>query len=264
MPPQRPRPGRQRLFAGRTILALILREMSTRYGRTPGGYIWAVFEPLGAIVILSIGFSLLLRAPSLGSSFLLFYASAYLVLSLYQNVATMVSRSLKFSKPLLVYPRVTWIDAILARFLLNTLTGVMVAYLLLTGILFVIDTRMVIDVVPMAQALAQAAFLGLGVGTLNCALFGLYPAWESIWSIATRPLFLASGIFYIYDELPVLAQEILWWNPLIHLTGLMRTGLYVTYRPDHLSMVYVTAFSALTLALGLVLLRRYHKDILNT
>lgn len=244
-------------------MALILREMSTRYGRTPGGYIWAILEPLGVIIILSVGFSLLLRAPALGSSFLLFYASAYLVLSLFQNVATTVARAMMFSKPLLVYPRVSWMDAILARFLLNTLTNLMVAFLLINGILFVIDARLVIDIVPMAITLSLAALLGLGIGTFNCALFGLFPAWEQIWTICTRPLFLASGIFYLYEELHLVAQNILWWNPLIHLTGYMRTGFYVTYHPNYINLVYVAAFGVVLLTLGLLLMRRHHKTILN-
>lgn len=55
----------------RNILALILREMSTRYGRTPGGYVWMIVEPMAGIMLLAVGFSLLLRSPSLGISFLL-------------------------------------------------------------------------------------------------------------------------------------------------------------------------------------------------
>ncbi|MEP2529990.1 ABC transporter permease [Shimia sp.] len=244
-------------------MALILREMSTRYGATPGGYIWAVLEPLGAIIILSIGFSLLLRAPSLGNSFLLFYASGYLIMALYMNVSSVVARALNFSKALLLYPRVTWIDAILSRFLLNTLTNVMIAYLLLTGVIWAIDARITVEIAPMALALALAAFLGLGIGTLNCALFGLFPAWINVWGIATRPLFLASGVIYIYEDLPRAAQNVLWWNPILHLTGLIRSGLYITYRPDHLSLIYVCAVAVVSLTLGLILMRRYYKEILN-
>ena len=262
-PAQKPLAGQRRFPAARAVMALMLREMSTRFGRTPGGYVWAILEPLGAILILSIGFSLLLRAPSLGNSFLLFYASAYLVLSLYRNVSTTVARALSFSKALLVYPSVIWIDALLARFFLNTLTNALVAYLLLSVIMVTVETRITFDASIMVMAMLLAALLGLSIGTLNCALFGLFPAWETIWNIATRPLFLASGIFYIYEDLPVLAQDILWWNPLMHLTGLMRSGLYITYRPDHLSILYVLCFIVVPLSLGLLLLRRYHKDILN-
>ena len=196
--PSIPRPGQgtaRRWVAPRTIMALILREMSTRYGRSPGGYIWAVLEPLGAILVLSFGFSLMMRSPSLGSSFLLFYATGYVPFNLYQTLSLAIARSISFSKPLLMYPAVTWMDAILARLLLNTLTGLLVAYVLLTGIILAGDTRVVLDTVPIVQAMAIAALLGFGVGTFNCAIGGLWPTYDVIWSIATRPLFIVSGIF---------------------------------------------------------------------
>ncbi len=247
----------------RTISALILREMSTRYGRSPGGYVWAILEPLAAILILSFGFSLLVRAPSLGNSFILFYASGYMVFNLYQTLSLTVSRSITFSRPLLMYPVVTWLDAILARFILNTLTGLLVTYLLMAAALATIDSRTVLEMAPIARSLALAAILGLGIGTLNCALGGLYPAYEIIWSIATRPLFLISGIFYIYEDMPRNIQEILWYNPLLHITGLMRVGIYPSYNPLYISDIYVLTVSLACLLMGLILLGRYHRDILN-
>ena len=41
----------------RAVAALVLREMSTRYGRTPGGYLWAILEPLGMIIMNRPGFT---------------------------------------------------------------------------------------------------------------------------------------------------------------------------------------------------------------
>lgn len=252
-----------RFTTGRTILALILREMSTRYGRSPGGYIWAILEPLGAIIMLGFGFSLLLRNPSLGNSFLLFYATGFLPFSLYQNLSGTVARSINFSKPLLRYPAVTWVDAVLARLLLNSLTGVLVTYIVLTGILFLNDTRTVIEYGPLLEALFLTILLGFGIGVLNCALFGLIAVWDTVWSIVTRPLFLASGIFFIYEDMPPVVQDVLWYNPLLHLTGLMRQGFYPMYAPQYISLTYVASFSLIALFFGLLLLSRYHRDILN-
>lgn len=271
MPPSSPptepfaaalRPNR-RFPTFRSVLALLLREMSTRYGRTPGGYIWAVLEPLGAIVILAFAFSLLIRSPSLGNSFVLFYASGYLPFNLYQTVSLTTSRAISFSRPLLFYPSVTWLDAILARFILNTLTGAMVAYILIAAILTVSDVTVVLNIPPMVEAIALSAFLGLGIGSLNCLLMGLFPTWDVVWSIMTRPLFLASGVFFLYEDMPPIVQEILWYNPLLHITGIMRTGLYSNYNPDYVSVEYVIAVSMISLAMGLLLLRRHHKTILN-
>ncbi|MBE1291317.1 MAG: sugar ABC transporter permease [Rhodobacteraceae bacterium] len=257
-------PKTSRKFATtRTIFALILREMSSRYGRSPGGYIWAILEPLGGIMILGFAFSLIMRTPPLGNSFILFFATGYLPFNLYRTLERATAKGLSYSKALLAYPAVTWADAILARFLLNSLTGIFVTYLLLAGILATQDTRVTLDALPILGAISMVLLLGLGLGTLNCALGGKIAAWDQIWSIASRPLFLASGVFFLYDDMPKAAQDILWYNPLIHVISYLRTGFYPTYHPDYISIPYVVTFGLILLALGVVLVGRYHRDILN-
>ncbi|OCX66438.1 sugar ABC transporter permease [Thioclava sp. SK-1] len=247
----------------RVIMALTLREMSSRYGRSPGGYIWAILEPLGGIFVMALGFSLLVRSPPLGTSFLLFYASGFTAFNLYQGISNTVARAIAFSKQLLSYPAVSWLDAILARFILNSLTGIMVGYITIVSILVITGERPNLDVGPLIEGLLLTLLLGLSVGTLNCALMGVISVWDQIWSIATRPLFIISGVFFLYDTLPQTIQDILWFNPLLHIVGLMHMGFYPTYHPVHISPLYVIMVSLGMLFLGLVLLGRYHRDILN-
>lgn len=262
--PQLPGSGLTTSFrTGRTIFALVLREMSTRYGRSPGGYLWAILEPLGGIFILALAFSLLLRSPSLGNSFILFYATGFVPFTLYQNISTTVARALTFSKPLMQYPAVTWGDAVFARFILNALTGIFVGYIVLTVIMIFVDTHVLLNIVPLLKVIGLTLLFGLAVGVLNCVLIGLFPAWDLIWSIVTRPLFIASGVIFLYDDMPPFVQDILWYNPLMHITGLMRTGFYSTYDPGYISELYVICVSLVVLFLGTVLLRRYHREILN-
>lgn len=247
----------------RTIAALMLREMAAQYGRNPGGYLWAILEPLGMIVILSLGFALMLRSPSLGNSFLLFYATGYLPFTLFIKVSRVIMNAMGYSRALLRYPAVSWFDAVAARALLHVLTELLVSYLLLAGILIVIDTRTVLDFGPIVESFAMAALLGIGVGLVNCVFVGFIPVWLNIWNIFTRPLFLASGIFWVLSDLPQVAADILWWNPLVHITGLARLGYYPTYEPQFISKVFVWGLGLGLTALGLLLMRRFNLIILN-
>ena len=254
----------KRPFAtSRTILALMLREMSTRYGRTPGGYLWTVIEPLAAIIFLSFGFSLMLKNPSLGNSFLLFYATGYMPFDIYMTLARTCRHALGFSRPLLRYPAVTWVDAMCARFLLNGLTGAFNTFLLLGGILLLVDTQTILDPVAILIALSLTFLLGLGVGAVNAVVAAFFPIWDIIWSVVNRPLFIASGIFFLYDEMPQFAQDILWYNPLIHIVGLMRTGFYPTYAGAYISISYVLFLALGLTAFGFLLLHRYNREIVN-
>lgn len=251
---------RQRL---RIVAALILREMATRYGRTPGGYAWALLEPLGIIVMLSIGFALLLRSPPLGNSFILFYATGYLPLSLFLRSSRAVMQALTFSRPLLKYPVVSWLDTIVARSVLNILTDLLVAYVLLTAIILGTGATVIIDFPPILLSFVLAALLAVGVGLINCVVIGFYPIWGTIWSIITRPLFLASGVIWLYRDLPTGAQDVLWWNPLLHIISIARTGYFPTYEPQFVSVVFALVPSLVLIALGLMLMRRFHLRLLN-
>jgi capsular polysaccharide transport system permease protein len=261
--PRAPRLRPPRFVALRCILALVLREMGSTYGRSPGGYLWAILEPLGAILLLSLGFSLLVRAPSLGTSFLLFYATGYLPFSLFTGMHRKTAAALKFSKALLAYPRVIWLDAIIARAGLTFLTDLTVFCILVPGILLVAETRTVIDIGPILTGIGMAAIIGLAIGTLNCLLFAIIPVWVQIFGILTRPLFLASGVFFIYEDMPPVAQDILWWNPLLHAVGEVRRGFYPTYEAAYVSVPYGLGLGLAGVALGLLLLRRHHARVLN-
>ena len=251
------------LASFRTITALVLREMATTYGRSPGGYLWAVLEPVAGIALLSLVFSFALRNPSLGTNFQLFYATGIVPLGIFTTVSNRVAQSVNFSRPLLTYPSVTFIDAILARFILNMLTQIMVAYLVFAGILWMYDTMVIIKLSVIAEALALSGALALGIGTLNCFLFTRFPIWAQIWGILMKPIYIISCIFMVFDDLPSWAREILWYNPIIHLVGMMRHGFYSTYHATYVSGGYVLGISAICMVFGLLLLRKHQYSLLN-
>lgn len=262
-PAQTPKPTRHRFASARTITALVMREMATTYGRSPGGYVWAILEPVAGIALLSALFSLGFRAPAIGTNFPIFYATGLVPFLMYVDLSNKVAMSLIFSKPLLTYPSVTFVDALLARFLVNLLTQLMVCYVVFVGILFLFETRTIPDIASIALALVMAAALALGIGTMNAVLFTAFPVWQRVWAIMSRPLLLISGVIFIFDDVPSPYDDYLWWNPLIHVVGQMRSGFYPTYDGSYISYGYVFGLSGVLLLFGLIFLRRYHRDILD-
>lgn len=257
-----PHAGR-RFAMARTVFALLLREMATTYGRSPGGYIWAVVQPVAAIAMMTVFFKLFMRTPSLGINFPLFYATGYLALNMFTTLSNKMGSSIRFSRPLLAYPSVTFVDAILARFLLGFLTEVMIIYLVFAGIMIIWETRAFLDLTRIVEAAALMAVLGFGVGVLNCYLMSAFPIWEQAWGILTRPLFIVSTIFYTLEDMPQHVRDVLWFNPIVHGVGIMRMGFYPTYQPQWISVTYVLSIAFVCAVLGLMLLRRHHRDLIN-
>ncbi len=250
-----------KLSASRTIAALGLREMVTSYGRSPGGWLWAVVEPVAAIALLAFAFSLAFRAPPLGTSFPLFYATGFLPYLLFHDVSQKVAASIRFSRPLLNFGAVTYLDALFARFLLNVLTHLLIISIVLSGILIFAGSDAHIDLTLISLALLSAASLAAGIGTLNCYLFAAFPAWERLWAIGLRPLFIISGVVFLFEDVPRAYQPILAANPLYHVTGLMRAAIYPTYSPTYISLAFVFGVAVSTAVLGMLFLDRFHDEL---
>ncbi|WP_138468516.1 ABC transporter permease [Poseidonocella sp. HB161398] len=246
----------------RVVGALILREMATTYGKSPGGYLWAVLEPTLGIMVMALGFSLLVRTPPVGDNFMLFYATGLLPFSMYMDLSNKISGSITFSRQLLAYPSVTFIDAILARFLLNALMQMLVFYIILGGIIVIFQPEMIMNISQIALALSLIMYLALGIGLFNCFMFSYYPLYRQLWGIATRPLLICSGVFFTYDSLPPALQDWLWFNPILQIVGLMREGVYFQYDASYVSLSYIILFASVPALAGLFFLRRYYRVIL--
>lgn len=260
-----PRLRARRARTARSILALMLREMSSTYGRSPGGYVWALLEPVGAIAMftLIIALGLRLTTPSIGVSFALFFATGVLPYRMFLSNSRNIAAAISYSRPLLLYPSVTYTDAILARFLLQILTHSLTFCIVMGAILVLFDTRALLDLPSILLSLAMAASLGLGLGVLNAYLFPTFPLWKSVWGILTTPLFFLSTILFAYEDMPAIGQEVLWYNPLVHVVGVMRRGFFGIYDAAWASPVYVFGLSGVMTLLGFVLLGRYYRFIAN-
>jgi capsular polysaccharide transport system permease protein len=109
----------------------------------------------------------------------------------------------------------------------------------------------------------MAAVLGLGVGTLNCYLFMAYPINERLWQIATRPLVIVSGLFFLLESVPEPYRDWLWYNPLFHITGEMRNGIFSVYSATYVSYLFVYGLGASLFAIGFLLLSNSYRDLIE-
>jgi len=248
------RPQFQRL---RVIAALVLRGMGTRNSRSAGGYLWSVLQPLGAMLLIAFAFSMMLKSPPLGTSFILFYSTGTIPFRHYGSMANAVAGAIGANRGLLAYPVVNPLDAVFAAAILAFMTDAMVAVGIFAGIGAFTDADITLDLAPAAGAFFLAALVGLGVGAINCVLFGYFPTWKNVWGVLSRPLFLMSGVLYLYDSVPSRLQDFLWWNPMLQVVGLMRSGFYSTYEATYVSIPYVLAFAGTLFLVGGWLLRRH-------
>jgi capsular polysaccharide transport system permease protein len=215
------------------------------------------------VVILSLAFSLFMRTPRLGTNFPLFYITGILPYHIYSQISNRVSGSIRFSRHLLGFPSVTVMDALMARFLLNSFINVIVFIVLSYGVIHYYDLRINVLIEPIVMALLMAFSLAIGIGTFNSVLFIMFPAYEYFWSMLTRPLSIASGVLILIEDMPDWLFHLLWWNPAAHIVSEMRHGFYPFYDTSWISPFYVFMVSAIAFVLGLITLQRYVYDALD-
>ena len=248
----------------RVLFALVVREMSTKFGRSWGGYAWAIAEPLGGVLLLTFVFSFAFRRPPLGSSFPLFYATGIIPFFLFVGVSGSVAQAISTNRGLLTYPVVRPLDAVLAKFITDFLTLLVVGVLLCGGIIVYYRLPVNLDIASIFNGFLLMGLLGLGIGTLNCALYRFWPTWKHIWNVLTKPLFIISGMFFTFESLPVQAQAVLWYNPLIHAIGLLRSGFYPGYEAAYVTPLYPLGIAGVTFVIGAYLLRRHRSRLLES
>ena len=247
----------------RVVAALLIREMSTRFGSRPGGYIWALVDPASYIILLTVIFQAIARHPALGTSFPLFYASGYLAFQFYIAVASYVGSALGANKALLSYPNVAPFDTVVARFILQFGTTAFVACIVVGVISLGLYHPLRLDWPPIIEASLAASLLALGVALSNTVLFRAWPIYESVYAIISKPLMLVSGVFFLPGSLPDPFREIVLLNPLAHVIILFRTGFYPEYRAGGYSAPYLYAFVTASLFIGMTLFSASTKLLRN-
>ena len=258
---QQPRARRFRTF--RVISALIMRETGSRESRTSLGFLWTMIDPILGVMILSICFLIIQRQPRYGTNFPLFYVTGVLPFHLYTHVAGRVATSIRYSSNLLGFPSVTVIDVIMARFILNVFTNLVVFLAMAIWVVEWYDLRVNPNLYEVILSLTMAAALGLGIGTMNSFLFLWQPAYETLWSVLNRPMTIFSGVMFSISDLPTYIFNILKWLPMAHLVAEMRHAYYPSYMHDFVSPAYVFLISAVAFTIGLVGLHRYVFDLLE-
>lgn len=243
-----------------TITALIERDVVAALGSHPVGAIWAILEPVLAILILTGLFYIIVPAPPLGDSFALFYATGVIPLFAVQTVSQKMAVALRLHRPLLVFGRVGLFEIALSQL------TVALAQQLLAGALVLLIVCILSDwavVGGFALLLISGCIFTSGVGVLSFWLGGVYQIWPRILAMILRPMVLVSGVFFLIDDIGRPYADWLMWNPVAHLIMVFRGAVYGFYTAPGADLMYPVALGVGAGFVGLVGLLASQKDLLD-
>ena len=246
----------------RVIVALILRETKTRFGKHRLGYVWALIEPAVFILIFGVLRTAIRDRIPFGESILLFIIPALLLVRIFIGLAGHMGASISANKALLAYPPVKPPDVIIARFLLEMLTMSLLIAIFFVLMAWIAEIEVIIYFHSFAASITALFLLCVGMGAFNAVVSVLWPAWERIWRFSSLPILILSGVFFVPKSLPPAYQYWLSFNPVLHCVEWMRTATYLTYDPL-LDRPYPIMFGLVTLVIGLALERLYRYKLLS-
>lgn len=248
----------------RNTVSLILREMRSKFGNQKLSYAWALIEPLGWVMMMSAIFMAMgTHTAPIGDSFILFFTTGLVPFSAFKDTSNVVRGAVKQNKPLLFFPVIKPIDTFVSRAILETLTQFAVFALIVGTHSFYVRSLPPADWLNVIIPFFLLAVLGFNVGIINCVISAYFQTWDQIWNVLSRPLFIISGIFFTAQTLPPAAQDLLYWNPMMHCIEWVRSGFFPQYHSNFLDLTYVLVSALGGLFLALLLERIFRNKILE-
>jgi len=162
---------------------------------------------------------------------------------------------------LLQLPLVTTFDVIIARGLLEFVTDLLVAIILLAAFAAIGLGAGPHDLCGAALSLAVVWLFACGCGFVNAVVSVFCKSWDKVWANLTRILYFCSGIFYVPAMMPERIRDLLAWNPVLHAVDWFRASFFVEYAPHWLDRGYLVLLATLTLSLGIVLERGLRRHL---
>jgi ABC-type polysaccharide/polyol phosphate export permease/tetratricopeptide (TPR) repeat protein len=237
---------------GRSIGALVLRDIRSRYGESRLGFFWSLMEPFLHIGVLAIVFQFTMHgSPPLGDNFFFFYFTGVMPYLLISHLIMHIGHAVRAQRQLLQIPTVAPIDVVVAKFIIENFTSAVI-FLMFLGLFAVFG----VDPLPVSLANVFLAFfltsmLGFGLGMLCAALFEFGAMVEHVVGLIVRVLYFASGIFYVPAAMPVNVRDIIAYNPFLHIIDCMRVGFFRSYAPEWMDIGYAAKCALFALLVGM-------------
>ena len=238
------------------IYALLLRELSSRFGQRRGGIFWAMVEPIAHLLVPVMIFTFIRIRLISGVDYPVFLVYGFLPFLLFKAICLQIINGMNSSRRLLAYRQVLLMDVFIATAIANAVIQAVVIIIVLTGL-----AMFGFDVLPprpveLAAMLALTAMFGFGLGLVLAAIANLVPDSRSVIKIMFMPLYFMSGILFPVTRFPDEWLRLLAFNPVLHLVELTRSMGVEGYEPfKYVSLAYPVTLAFTLTVVGLMLYR---------
>ncbi len=234
--------------------ALMMREMTTRFGREGLGMAWVIGEPLVFCLGVLVLWSFTKPAYEHGVRLAPFVMSGYMCLILIRHMIGALVNALQANLGLLYHRNVAPLHIFGARVMLEvvgTTAAFIVVYLVLLALGQVSLPR---DYLLLYAGWFLLAWISMGFSLILTGLAMRYEMVERVVGLIGYLLIPLSGVFMMADWAPPQVREILLYVPFVHGVEMVRAGIFSEFIPTHYDAKYALMWGAIFNIFGLALI----------
>lgn len=245
------------------IQALMLRDIRTRFFGSSLGFVIAILWPLSHIFLAVATNVLAGRIAPYGDSSVLWFSASVLAYMCFSYTSRFISMGLLVNKSLLVFPAIKMVDILISRAIIEMLNSSCIIICVFIILLLLGVNPIPADPIEASLAMGANMLLGLGFGVVNAIIMAAIPGWMTGYALFSIAMWIASGVMFVPDSLPIEARYWLSFNPALHGVEWMRSAYYEGYGGVVLDKAYMIEFALVSLLFGLVIERVFRSRLLE-
>lgn len=245
----------------RVIGALMIRELTTRFGRENIGFLWIMVEPLLFAGLVGLVWRFMKGPEEHGVSIIAFVASGYIPLTFFRHAVTRTVRIFSVNSGLMYHRQVKVLDFVLVRVLIEVIGGSM-AFLFIGALLMVLgEFPMPADLGAFIAGWFLYCLFTFALCLVLAPMSEVSDVLEKFIPVVTYVMIPFSGTFNMLNWLTPEAQKVVWFSPFVHGMELLRHGLFGSRVEAEWDVTIPLAASLVLMLIGLAMCRRVRRDL---
>lgn len=242
---------------------LLIRELKTRFGNYRLGYAWALIDPILMISLFSAVFGIRSHSSFGGVPVQVFITAGYLPFMFFNKVVSQMKSAVRANMGLFCYRQVTPFTTFIARFLLESMVGMIVGGILVLGLIWSGFDAIPVDPLVLMLGYSLLMVFSFSLGVVFCIMSTLIPETDKFLGLLMMPLMFISCVLYPLSTIPLQYQHWFLWNPLVHAIELIRCGWIEGYVSPNVSWMYLSGVTLVALTFAMSCYRLSYRRLIT-